>query len=127
FRILKEIIQGIQQQTSKEFSIGVKLNSVDFGRRRKVHESVGGGDKKDNSNKNITFNKELSEDDPDEPVKVAILLEKLGVDFIEISGGGYEAFAAGIMDGKLSKPTESNIGSNKESDKDDHQKKSART
>lgn len=90
-RFLAEIVQGIKEATPPEFSIGVKLNSVDFGRRRKEE---GGAlvTASDDSNS--------VDEDLEEAVEVAMLLEDLGVDFIEISGGSYESFAAGLMDGK---------------------------
>ncbi|KAF9186309.1 hypothetical protein BGZ50_002544 [Haplosporangium sp. Z 11] len=82
-RFLSEIVQGIKAATPKSFSIGVKVNSVDFGRQRKDQDGNGG-----------------MEEDLEEGVKVAVMLEQLGVDFIEVSGGCYESFAAGLMEGK---------------------------
>lgn len=82
-RFLTEIVEGIKKATPKEFSIGVKLNSVDFGRRRQGGAS---GD-------------EEVDEHLEEAVQVAVMLEGLGVDFIEISGGSYESFATGLLDG----------------------------
>ncbi|KAK3843043.1 MAG: hypothetical protein J3R72DRAFT_118139 [Linnemannia gamsii] len=97
-RFLKEIVEGIQAVTPKEFSIGVKLNSCDFGRRRQQEKGkdgavvVGGEEGKEGQ--------DVVEESLEEAVKVAVMLEGLGVDFIEISGGSYESFAAGLLDGK---------------------------
>ncbi|KAF8948049.1 hypothetical protein BGZ47_006722 [Haplosporangium gracile] len=86
-RLLTEIVEGIKAVTPKEFSIGVKLNSVDFGRRRQ------GGAAGASANEEVDEHLE-------EAVQVAVMLEGFGVDFIEISGGSYESFAAGLLDGK---------------------------
>ncbi|KAG0062812.1 hypothetical protein BGZ89_010381 [Linnemannia elongata] len=83
-RFLTEVVEGIKKVTPKEFSIGVKLNSVDFGRRR---QGGAGGE-------------EEVDEHLEEAVQVAVMLEGLGVDFIEISGGSYESFATGLLDGK---------------------------
>ncbi|KAF9557938.1 hypothetical protein BGW38_009138, partial [Lunasporangiospora selenospora] len=97
-RFLREIIEGIKAQTPETFSIGVKLNSVDFGRRRfqgqlQTVQSSGPvtlqGDEQDDLEEHLQ-----------EAVEIAVTLEKLGVDFIEVSGGSYESWAAGILDGK---------------------------
>ncbi|KAF9542926.1 hypothetical protein EC957_001442 [Mortierella hygrophila] len=82
-RFLTEIVEGIKKVTPKEFSIGVKLNSVDFGRRRQ-----GGADGEEEVDEHL-----------EEAVQVAVMLEGLGVDFIEVSGGSYESFATGLLDG----------------------------
>ncbi|KAG0326747.1 hypothetical protein BGZ99_009046 [Dissophora globulifera] len=95
FRFLAEIVQGIKKATPSEFSIGVKLNSVDFGRRRKA----------DTGASPATAG---VDEDLEEAVEIAMLLEDLGVDFIEISGGSYESFAAGLLDRKDVPPTTSN-------------------
>ncbi|KAF9923894.1 hypothetical protein FBU30_006077 [Linnemannia zychae] len=89
-RFLIEIIQGIKQVVPKEFSIGVKLNSVDFGRRRQSE-----GTAEEESNESESVNEDL-----EEAVKISLMLEELEVDFIEVSGGSYEGFAAGMLDGK---------------------------
>lgn len=65
-RFLIESFQEIRRQTGKNFTVGVKLNSSDFQK---------GG---------------FSEEDSLAVVKA---LDALGVDFIEISGGTYEAAA----------------------------------
>ncbi|KAG0271799.1 hypothetical protein BGZ96_005619, partial [Linnemannia gamsii] len=91
-RFLTEIVEGIKRVTPKEFSIGVKLNSVDFGRRRQGG-GVSGGAAAGPEGEEV-------DEDLEEAVKVAVMLEELGVDFIEISGGSYESFAAGLLDGK---------------------------
>ena len=85
-RFLTEIVEGIKKVTPKEFSIGVKLNSVDFGRRRQGGAGGAGGE-------------EEVDEHLEEAVQVAVILEGLGVDFIEISGGSYESFATGLLDG----------------------------
>ncbi|KAG0248589.1 hypothetical protein BGZ95_007988, partial [Linnemannia exigua] len=91
-RFLKEIVEGIQAVTPKEFSIGVKLNSCDFGRRRQQEQAEGStvveGDEDSEEGKDVV------EENLEEAVQVAVMLEGLGVDFIEISGGSYESFAA---------------------------------
>lgn len=63
-RLLTEIIQAIRQRTSKTFIVGVKLNSVEF---------------------------QESGLQPAEARELCRLLESLGVDFIELSGGTYES------------------------------------
>lgn len=62
-RFLSEVIKQIRSVTTKKFIVAVKLNSSDFQR---------GG---------------FSEDDS---IVVIKMLEALGIDFIEISGGTYE-------------------------------------
>ncbi|KAF9909525.1 hypothetical protein EC991_008507 [Linnemannia zychae] len=98
-RFLVEIVEGIKRVTPREFSIGVKLNSCDFGRRRQKESkdaiAVGGGEGTREEKE-----KDVVEESLEEAVKVSVILEGLGVDFIEISGGSYESFAAGLMDGK---------------------------
>ncbi|KFH68343.1 hypothetical protein MVEG_05161 [Podila verticillata NRRL 6337] len=89
-RFISEIVQSIRAATPANFIVGVKLNSVDFGRRR--------GDSDNNSNKEESDNG--VDKDLEEAVQVSVMLENLGVDFIEISGGSYESFAAGLLDGK---------------------------
>ncbi|KAF9084116.1 hypothetical protein BGX29_002744, partial [Mortierella sp. GBA35] len=86
-RFLREIVEGVKAVCPKEFSIGVKLNSVDFGRRRQQTTADGKA-------------QEEVDEHLEEAVKVAVMLEELGVDFIEISGGSYESFATGLLDGK---------------------------
>jgi 2,4-dienoyl-CoA reductase-like NADH-dependent reductase (Old Yellow Enzyme family) len=93
-RFLTEVVEGIKRVTPREFSIGVKLNSVDFGRRRR-----GSGASASAAAPGAEGEGEVDED-LEEAVKVAVMLEELGVDFIEISGGSYESFAAGLLDGK---------------------------
>ncbi|KAF9331200.1 hypothetical protein BG006_005944 [Podila minutissima] len=91
-RFLSEIVQSIRAATPASFIVGVKLNSVDFGRRRG-----------DNNNKDEASSQEGDngvDKDLEEAVQVSVMLENLGVDFIEISGGSYESFAAGLLDGK---------------------------
>ncbi|KAI7831597.1 hypothetical protein BC939DRAFT_473149 [Gamsiella multidivaricata] len=97
-RFLSEIIQGIKATTPKEFSIGVKLNSVDFGRRRSSSETVTASTATPSSVEGKGSDR--IDRDLEEAVQVSIMLQDLGVDFIEISGGSYESFAAGLMDGK---------------------------
>lgn len=63
-RFLLESVSAIRGKTSNKFILSVKLNSADFQR---------GG---------------FSEDDS---IKVIAALEKAGVDFVEVSGGTYEA------------------------------------
>ncbi len=63
-RILLEIVNGIQAQTKKEFSVGVKLNSADF---------QGGGFKEEDA------------------IRVIEILNKTNIDLLEISGGNYES------------------------------------
>lgn len=87
-RFISEIVQSIRAATPANFIVGVKLNSVDFGRRR--------GD----SNNNKEESDNGVDKDLEEAVQVSVMLENLGVDFIEISGGSYESFAAGLLDGK---------------------------
>ncbi|KAG0027126.1 hypothetical protein BGZ82_009141 [Podila clonocystis] len=88
-RFLSDIVKSIRAATPASFIVGVKLNSVDFGRRR--------GDNKDEASNegDNGVDKDL-----EEAVQVSVMLENLGVDFIEISGGSYESFAAGLLDGK---------------------------
>lgn len=63
-RLLLEIVQGIRQQVGERFAVSVKLNSADFQR---------GG-----------FS-------ADEAKAVVEMLNPLGVDLVELSGGSYEA------------------------------------
>jgi len=63
-RLLIEIIKAIKDATTREFGIGVKINSADFQR--------GGFD-------------------IDDALTVVKLLEPLDVDLVELSGGSYEA------------------------------------
>ncbi|WP_421292567.1 NADH:flavin oxidoreductase/NADH oxidase family protein [Aeromonas taiwanensis] len=63
-RLLLEIVQGIRQQVGERFAVSVKLNSADFQR---------GG---------------FSADDAKAVVE---MLNPLGVDLVELSGGSYEA------------------------------------
>ncbi|AOP32694.1 NADH oxidase [Leptospira tipperaryensis] len=63
-RILLEIVNGIQAQTKKEFSVGVKLNSADF---------QGGGFREEDA------------------IQVIEMLNKTNIDLLEISGGNYES------------------------------------
>ncbi|KAF9917680.1 hypothetical protein BX616_000254 [Lobosporangium transversale] len=103
-RFLCEIIQGIRQATPREFSIGVKLNSVDFGRR----QSPKGQQQQWNQNtkdaalaaeiKDLDADDEQIERSLDDAVQVSLMLENLGVDFIEISGGSYESWVGGLLD-----------------------------
>lgn len=65
-RLLKEIIVAVRQEVGDDFPISVKLNSADFQR--------GGFDEKDS-------------------LEVINMLEELGVDLLEISGGTYEKLA----------------------------------
>jgi 2,4-dienoyl-CoA reductase-like NADH-dependent reductase (Old Yellow Enzyme family) len=63
-RLLLEIVKSIKAATSSSFSVSVKLNSADFQR--------GGFD-------------------VDDAKSVVTSLEKLQIDFVELSGGSYEA------------------------------------
>ena len=63
-RLLIEVVQALRRRTSASFIIGIKLNSVEF----------------------------QSDGDLEEVKELAALLEKNGVDFIELSGGGLEHF-----------------------------------
>lgn len=63
-RLLVEIVKGVRAKVGKQFAVAVKINSADFQR---------GG---------------FSSDDAK---KVVELLNPLGVDLIELSGGSYEA------------------------------------
>ncbi len=63
-RLLLKVIKGVKHATSDGFGVGVKLNSADFQR--------GGFD-------------------IDDALAVVKLLEPLGIDLIELSGGSYEA------------------------------------
>jgi 2,4-dienoyl-CoA reductase-like NADH-dependent reductase (Old Yellow Enzyme family) len=63
-RLLLEIIRAVRDRTPHEFIVSVKLNSADF-------QKGGFGE--------------------DESVQVAQMLERDGVDLLEISGGTYEA------------------------------------
>ena len=63
-RLLLDIIKGIRAVVSTEFAVAVKLNSADFQR---------GG-----------FS-------PEDARQVVIMLNELGVDLVELSGGSYEA------------------------------------
>ncbi|QOL25332.1 NADH:flavin oxidoreductase/NADH oxidase family protein [Thalassotalea sp. LPB0316] len=65
-RLLLEVVSGIKAAVSSSFSVSVKLNSADFQR--------GGFD-------------------VDEAEQVVAMLGNLGVDFVELSGGSYEAAA----------------------------------
>ncbi|KAF9961269.1 hypothetical protein BGZ65_010995, partial [Modicella reniformis] len=76
-------VQGIKAATPKEFSIGVKLNSVDFGRRRQ--ESNDNGKSEANGAQDRTAANEVDQH-LEEAVQVSLMLEQLGVDFIEVSG-----------------------------------------
>ncbi|KAG0326701.1 hypothetical protein BG004_002912 [Podila humilis] len=101
-RFLTEIVQSIKAATPDNFIVGVKLNSVDFGRRR---QSQNQSQKKNRNNVDGTLEDDYEGDngvdqDLEEAVQISIMLEQLKVDFIEISGGSYESFAAGILDGK---------------------------
>lgn len=69
-RLLLEVVKGVRKACDKHFAVAVKLNSADFQR--------GGFDV----------------DDAEQVVK---MLEPLGVDMVELSGGSYEAPA---MQGK---------------------------
>ncbi|KAG0199629.1 hypothetical protein BGX31_004245, partial [Mortierella sp. GBA43] len=101
-RFLTEIVKGIKAATPKEFSIGVKLNSVDFGRRRQESEKSAAGAGLDTTAAAAKgqIAAEGVDEHLEEAVKVAAMLEELAVDFIEVSGGSYESFGAGVMDGK---------------------------
>lgn len=63
-RLLQEIVQGIRQACGPQFAISVKLNSSDF--------QKGGSTEDDN-------------------LIVLAMLEKEGVDLVEVSGGNYES------------------------------------
>lgn len=63
-RLLLEVVRRIKALTGPEFGLAVKLNSADFQR--------GGFD-------------------TDDSVKVARWLDEIGIDFLEVSGGTYEA------------------------------------
>ncbi len=63
-RLLLEVVKGIRARTGPRFSVSVKLNSADFQR---------GG-----------FS-------PEEAKRVVSMLNPLGVDLLELSGGSYEA------------------------------------
>lgn len=65
-RILVQVVKAIQAKVGEAFSISVKLNSADFQR--------GGFDVEDAK-------------------KVVEMLEHLGIDFVELSGGSYESAA----------------------------------
>ncbi|MFO0714787.1 MAG: NADH:flavin oxidoreductase/NADH oxidase family protein [Sandaracinus sp.] len=65
-RLLVEIVRACRRATTRDFTIGVKLNSADFQR--------GGFDE-------------------DDAVKVIELLGGEGIDFLELSGGNYESMA----------------------------------
>ncbi|KAF9426119.1 hypothetical protein BGZ94_006934 [Podila epigama] len=103
-RFLKEVVQSIKANTNKDFVVGVKLNSVDFGRRRQQQkqQQQPQGEKATTSTATTSTdtNDNGVDQDLEEAVQVSIMLEELGVDFIEISGGSYESFAAGLLDGK---------------------------
>ncbi|KAG0195020.1 hypothetical protein BGX31_006894, partial [Mortierella sp. GBA43] len=103
-RFLTEIVRGIKASTPKEFSVGVKLNSVDFGRRRQESGKTAAGASTNTGTAEKPSKDQIAAEGVDEhleeAVRVAVMLEELGVDFIEISGGSYEAFGAGVMDGK---------------------------
>ncbi|KAG0214803.1 hypothetical protein B0O80DRAFT_496818 [Mortierella sp. GBAus27b] len=103
-RFLTEIVKGIKASTPKEFSVGVKLNSVDFGRRRQESEKTAVGASTRTSTAYKPAKGQIAAEGVDqhleEAVRVAVMLEDLGVDFIEISAGSYESFGAGVMDGK---------------------------
>ncbi|KUJ83805.1 2,4-dienoyl-CoA reductase [Microbulbifer flavimaris] len=63
-RLLMAVVRGIRAKVSKDFAVAVKLNSADFQR--------GGFDQQD-------------------AAAVVAMLNRAGVDLIEISGGNYEA------------------------------------
>ncbi|MFB2538552.1 MULTISPECIES: NADH:flavin oxidoreductase/NADH oxidase family protein [unclassified Acinetobacter] len=63
-RFLVEIFQAIKAKVSKQFLVGLKLNSADF--------QKGGFDENDS-------------------VQVIAKMSELGIDFIEVSGGNYES------------------------------------
>ena len=78
-RLVLEVVRSVRKAVSPEFIVAVKLNSSDF--------QKGGFDHKDS-------------------VKVAVMLEAEGVDFIEISGGNFEEPKA-YQHSSKSKSTES--------------------
>ncbi|GAA5525300.1 NADPH dehydrogenase [Microbulbifer aestuariivivens] len=63
-RLLLEVVRGIRAAVGSQFAVAVKLNSADFQR--------GGFDERDSS-------------------AVVVMLNRAGIDLIEISGGNYEA------------------------------------
>ena len=63
-RLLVDIVRGVRQAVGKDFAVAVKLNSADFQK---------GG-----------FS-------PDDAKQVVAMLNPMGVDLIELSGGSYEA------------------------------------
>lgn len=65
-RIIFEIIENIKTRTPRDFSIGIKLNSVEF--------QIGGFE-------------------TDECRDLCVKLESAGVDYVELSGGTYEDLA----------------------------------
>ncbi|WFD28080.1 hypothetical protein MNAN1_003086 [Malassezia nana] len=65
FRIIREIIEGVRKNVSKTFVVGIKLNSSDY---------VQGGQTEDDAMQNVRW-----------------LAEMGMVDFVEVSGGSYEA------------------------------------
>lgn len=65
FRIIREIIDGVRKNVSKSFAVGIKLNSSDF---------MKGGQTEDDALQNVRW-----------------LAEMGTVDFVEVSGGSYEA------------------------------------
>jgi len=65
FRIIREIVEGVRENVRKSFVVGIKLNSSDF---------VQGGQTEDDALQNVRW-----------------LAEMGTVDFVEVSGGSYEA------------------------------------
>ncbi|WFD20286.1 hypothetical protein MCAP1_002530 [Malassezia caprae] len=65
FRIIREIVEGVRNNVSKSFVVGIKLNSSDF---------MQGGQTEDDALQNVRW-----------------LAEMGTVDFVEVSGGSYEA------------------------------------
>ena len=63
-RFLRDILTAVRERAGPDFGVGVKLNSADF--------QKGGFDQKD-------------------AAQVVQWLNKLGVDFVELSGGSYES------------------------------------
>lgn len=63
-RLLTRIVQGIRESVSAEFAVAVKLNSADFQRGGFTQDDAG---------------------------QVVGMLNELGVDLVELSGGSYEA------------------------------------
>ena len=74
-RIVLEVIDAVRDAVGPEFPIGVKLNSSDFSRQGLQ---------------------------PEEALDVAVALEAVGVDLIEISGGGFDSPAmTGVASGQV--------------------------